>query len=51
MLLPNGLPMTSFVLPNGLKLYVVENHTAPVFTFETWFNVGSKDEKLISLNT
>jgi zinc protease len=46
MLLPNGLPMTSFVLPNGLKLYVVENHTAPVFTFETWFNVGSKDEKL-----
>jgi zinc protease len=44
--LPNGFPMSSYVLPNGLKLHVVENHTAPVFTFETWFNVGSKDEKM-----
>jgi len=44
--LPNGLPVTQFQLPNGLKLYVVENHSAPVFTYQTWFNVGAKDEKL-----
>jgi zinc protease len=44
--LPNGLPLTQFALPNGLQLYVVENHAAPVFTYETWFKVGSKDEKL-----
>jgi len=44
--LPNGLPLTQYAFPNGLSLYVVENHTAPVFTYETWFKVGSKDEKL-----
>jgi zinc protease len=44
--LPNGLPLTQFALSNGLQLYVVENRAAPVFTYETWFKVGSKDEKL-----
>ena len=43
--LPNGLPMHSGKLPNGLQIYIVENHNAPVFTFQTWFRVGSKDEK------
>ncbi|HRK02670.1 MAG TPA: pitrilysin family protein [Oligoflexia bacterium] len=31
--------------PNGLKLLVLEDHSAPVFTYHTWFNVGSKDEQ------
>ena len=44
--LPNGLPLTQYTLANGLNLYVIENHAAPVFTYETWFKVGSKDEKL-----
>ncbi len=46
LLLPNGLPFTQYVLTNGLTIYVIENHSAPVFTYETWFKVGSKDEKL-----
>ena len=44
--LPNGQPLTQYTLPNGLNLYVIENHSAPIFTYQTWFNVGSKDEKL-----
>jgi zinc protease len=44
--LPNGLPVSHFRLANGLELYVVENRAAPIFTYQTWFNVGAKDEKL-----
>jgi zinc protease len=44
--LPNGMPLTEYQLPNGLTLYVIENHAAPVFTYQTWFKVGSKDEFL-----
>jgi zinc protease len=40
------MPLTQFRLANGLTLYVIENHSAPVFTLQTWFNVGSRDEKL-----
>ncbi|MGZ3689538.1 MAG: M16 family metallopeptidase, partial [Bdellovibrionota bacterium] len=43
-LLPNGMRSTFFQLDNGLQIYVVENHSAPVFTYQTWFRVGSKDE-------
>jgi zinc protease len=46
--LPNGQPMTQYRLDNGLDLYVIENHSAPVFTYQSWFRVGSKDEKLDS---
>ncbi|MGE0615258.1 MAG: M16 family metallopeptidase [Bacteriovoracia bacterium] len=44
--LPNGLPMSHYQLENGLKVYVVENHAAPVFTYQAWVDVGSGDEKL-----
>jgi zinc protease len=44
-LLPNGFPLSRFELSNGLKLFVIENHSAPVLTYETWFNVGSQHEK------
>lgn len=33
-----------FVLGNGLKLLVVEDHSSPTFAYQTWFRVGSRDE-------
>jgi len=44
--LPNGLPMTQYRLSNGLQIYVIKNAAAPVFSFQTWFNVGSVSERL-----
>ena len=33
-------------LSNGLKVILVEDHTVPVVSYQTWFRVGSVDEKL-----
>jgi zinc protease len=33
-----------FELPNGLRVFVVEDHKAPTAYVVTWFMVGSKDE-------
>jgi zinc protease len=44
--LPNGLPAHQCRLANGLEAWIVENHAAPVFAYQTWFRVGSRDEKL-----
>jgi len=33
-----------FQLPNGLKVYVIEDHKAPIAYEVLWFKVGSKDE-------
>jgi zinc protease len=33
-----------FQLKNGLKLLIVEDHSSPTFAYQTWFNVGSRDE-------
>lgn len=30
---------------NGLKLFVCERSVAPVFSYQTWFDVGSRDEE------
>ncbi|MGH9453119.1 MAG: M16 family metallopeptidase [Terriglobia bacterium] len=35
----------SMVLENGLHVYMVEDHQAPVVNTEVWYHVGSKDEK------
>ena len=32
------------VLPNGLKVILLENHKAPVATFQLWYRVGSRNE-------
>ena len=32
-----------FDLPNGMRVYVVEDHKAPTVYGVTWFRVGSKD--------
>lgn len=34
-----------FVLPNGLKLLVHEDHKAPIVSVNIWYHVGSKNEK------
>ena len=31
-------------LPNGLKVIFLENHKAPVVTFQVWYRVGSRNE-------
>jgi zinc protease len=33
-----------FELPNGLRVFVIEDHKAPTAYAVTWFKVGSKDE-------
>ncbi|MBD8488875.1 insulinase family protein [Echinicola sp. CAU 1574] len=34
-----------YVLPNGLKLLVYEDHKAPIVAVNVWYHVGSKNEK------
>ncbi len=34
------------VLPNGLKLILLEDHKAPVAVFQIWYRVGSRNESL-----
>jgi len=38
--------VTEKVLPNGLKVLLKEEHKAPVITFQIWYKVGSRNEKL-----
>ena len=33
------------VLPNGLKVLLLENHKAPLVTFQVWYRVGSRNEE------
>lgn len=33
------------VLPNGLKVILLENHRAPLVTFQIWYRVGSRNEE------
>ena len=32
------------VLPNGLKIILLENHKAPLITLQVWYRVGSRNE-------
>lgn len=32
------------ILPNGLKVILLEEHKAPVVTFQVWYKVGSRNE-------
>lgn len=38
-------PTSHYTLDNGLQLYVVEDHRAPLAWFQIWYKVGSSDEK------
>lgn len=37
-------PVQEFSLPNGLKVFIIEDHKAPLATFQIWYRVGSVDE-------
>src|SRR5277367_5226565 len=39
------IPYTKFVLNNGLTVLVHEDHKAPIVAVNTWYHVGSKNEK------
>jgi len=38
--------VTEHTLKNGLKFIIMENHMAPVVSFQTYANVGSVDERI-----
>ena len=44
--LPNGLVVHEYRLANGMQILLVPDHSAPVFTFQKWFKVGSAGEKM-----
>lgn len=44
--LPNGLTVHEYKMHNGMQLLLVPDHSAPVFTYQVWFKVGSATEKL-----
>jgi len=39
-----GLPVNEYMLDNGLKVLIVEDHKAPTATFQVWYKVGSRNE-------
>jgi zinc protease len=39
------VPYTTFTLANGLKVILHEDHSLPIVTVNTWYRVGSGDEK------
>jgi zinc protease len=40
-----SLRVERFILGNGLKVLLLEDHAAPVISLQTWFAVGSRHEK------
>ncbi|HEV1995090.1 MAG TPA: pitrilysin family protein [Candidatus Acidoferrum sp.] len=42
---PRPVVIGSHTLGNGLRLLMVEDHTAPVINLQVWYHVGSKDER------
>ena len=40
-----GLDVKHRILPNGLNVYVAENHNAPVFTMRVYVHAGSIHEQ------
>lgn len=40
-----ALPINEYMLDNGLKVLIVEDHKAPTATFQIWYRVGSRNEK------
>lgn len=39
-----SLPVTKFVLENGLTVLLLEDHAVPMISYHTWYRVGSRDE-------
>lgn len=43
--LPAAQSPVEKTLPNGLKVILLENHKAPLVTFQVWYRVGSRNEE------
>lgn len=41
-----GADVREYLLDNGLKILIAEEHKSPVATFQVWYRVGSRDEPL-----
>ena len=39
------IPFEKYTLPNGLEVILHEDHTTPMIAVDTWYHVGSGDEK------
>src|SRR2546423_8589328 len=39
------VPYQTFTLPNGLQVLLHEDHSVPVVAVNTWYHVGSSDER------
>ncbi len=42
---PPRIGVKQHILGNGLRLLMLEDHSAPVINLQIWYHVGSKDEK------
>ncbi len=40
------MKVTETVLPNGLKVLLKEEHKSPIVTFQVWYRVGARNERL-----
>jgi zinc protease len=43
--LGHATDVREFVLENGLKVLLLEDHKSPAVTFQVWYRVGSRNEK------
>ena len=43
--LSHATNVREFVLDNGLKILLLENHKSPAVTLQVWYRVGSRNEK------
>ena len=41
----NSIEFEEYGLDNGLSVFLVEDHSAPVVTVNMWYNVGSRNER------
>jgi len=44
--IPQDLKVSETILPNGLKVLLKEEHKSPVVTFQIWYRVGARNERL-----
>lgn len=42
----DSIAVTRVTLKNGLRFIISEDHSSPTFAYQTWFNVGSRDEEI-----
>lgn len=42
---PGRIPVEAYTLPNGLRVVLVEDHSAQVVAVDVWYDVGSRNEQ------